>query len=134
MPITTNEVQVLWSASASQSVTASSNATSDAFSINQTCFQASIELKADNESTPGAGDTVTFYLLATLGDPDGATTDEYGTTTQDIPLGTLDTNADDPAIRTVHLGMPLKGGKIYAVNNASSNAITVSACILEQRG
>lgn len=129
MAITVNEVQVKWSGSDSVSVSASGNATSDAFTINQACFQAMIELKADNG---GAGGTIDLYLLATLGDPDGSGSDEYGTATQDIFLARLDAS-DSPAICSVQIPMPLKGGKVYASNNSSSNAITISACILEQR-
>ena len=134
MAITVNEVQILWSTATYLSVGEGANATSDAFVINQTCFQATIECKADNDGTPAGGDTVDFYLLATLGDPDGADASEYGTTTQDLHLAMLDTNAADPAICTVQIPMPLLGGKIYAVNNSAGRAITVSACILEQRG
>jgi len=134
MAITVNEVQVLWSTAAYLSIAATGNGTSDAFVINQTCFQASIECKADNDGTPAAGDTVDFYLLATLGDPDGADASEYGTTTQDMHLAQLNTNLTDPAIATAVLPMPLVGGMIYAVNNSAGRAITVSACILEQRG
>ena len=134
MAITVNEVQVEWSAADSDSVAATGNETSDAFVINQTCFQATIMCKAKNDGVPASGDTVDFYLLATLGDPDGAGASEYGTTTQDIHLATLDTNTTDPAICTVQIPVPLVGGKIYAVNNSAGRAITVSACILEQRG
>jgi len=134
MAITVSEVQVEWSAAAYLSIAAAGNGTSDAFVTNQTCFQATIMCKADNDGEAASGDTVDFYLLATLGDPDGATTSEYGTTTQDIHLCTLDTNTTDPAICTVQIPMPLVGGKIYAVNNSAGRAITVSACILEQRG
>ena len=134
MAITVNEVQVLWSTAAYLSIAAAGNGTSDAFAIDQTCFQATIECKADNDGTPAAGDTVDFYLLATLGDPDGADASEYGTTVQDLHLCTLDTNTTDPAICTVQIPVPLVGGKIYAVNNSAERAITVSTIILEQRG
>ncbi len=134
MTITVVEVQVEWAAADDKSVAANSQELSDAFVINETCFQATIMLKADDDAAPAAGDTVDFYLNATLGDPDGAGASEYGTTTQDIFLATLDTNADDPAIVTVQLPMPLVGGKIYADNNSATDAITVSAIILEQRG
>jgi len=134
MAITVNEVQVLWSTADYLSIAAAGNGTSDAFVINQTCFQATIECKADNDGTPAAGDTVDFYLLATLGDPDGAGDAEYGTTVQGRHLATLNTNTTDPAICTVQILMPLVGGKIYAVNNSAARAITVSAIVLEQRG
>lgn len=136
MAITVNEVQVDWGTGPANnvSIAASGSSTSNAFTINQTCFQATIEVKADNDGTPAAGDTINFYLNATLGDPDGAGASEYGTADQDIPLGMVDTNADDPAIATMQIPMPLVGGKIYAVNNSAGRAITVSATILEQRG
>ena len=135
MAITVNEVQVTWSGPAnSESIAASSTGTSLVVTIDQTCFQAQIMLKADDDAAPAAGDTVTFYLLASLGDPDGAGAAEYGTTTQDIPLGTLDTNTTDPAIMTVSIPMPMVTCKVYAVNNSATDAITVSATILEQRG
>ena len=134
MAITVTETQVVWAAASNKSVAAASAEESDAFTIDQTCFQAMIELKADNDGAAAAGDTVDFYLHATLGDPDGAGASEYGTTTQDIPLGSLDTNITDPAIASVRLPVPLVGGKIYAKNNSAARAITVSATILEQRG
>lgn len=135
MAITVNEVQVEWDGDSStdKSIPSSGNGTSDAFVISQTCFQAQVQLKVDNDGTPASGDTVDFYLQATLGDPDGAGSSEYGTGEQDLHLAALDTNDDDPAIATVQIPMPLVGGKIYAVNNGAS-AITVSATILEQRG
>lgn len=134
MAITVTETQITWAAAASLSVAAAGNGTSDAFTIDQTCFQAQIMCKADNDGTPASGDYASFYLLVSLGDPDGAGAAEYGTTTQDIHLCTLDTNADDPAICTVSLPLPMVGGKIYAVNESAGRAITFSATILEQRG
>lgn len=134
MAITRSETQVTWAAATSKSVAAGGNAESDAFTVDATCFQAQIEVKADNEGTPAAGDIVAFYLHLTLGDPDGAAASEYGTGTQDVALGSLNTNADDPAVMTKRLPLPVLGGKVYAVSSASSNAITVSATILEQRG
>jgi len=134
MAITVTETQVEWAAADSKVVAFADSELSDAFVINQTCFQAMIQLKADNDGAPAAGDSVDFYLQATLGDPDGAGASEYGTEEQDIPLGSLDTNADDPAIASVQLPVPLVGGKIFAVNKSAGRAITVSATILEQRG
>jgi hypothetical protein len=136
MAITVTEVQVEWDGDAStdDSISAAGNSTSDAFVINQACFQAQIELKAKNDGSPASGDTVDFYLQGTLGDPDGASASEYGSGTQDVHLATLDTYVNDPSICVRQLPMPLVGGKIYAVNNSAGRAITVSACILEQRG
>ena len=126
-----NEVQVKWSAADSQSIAATGNATSDVFAFSTNGSFAHIQIKADNEGIPAAGDTVSFFLLLTCGDPDGAGADEYDTVGHAIPLGTLDTNAEDPALRTVNCPM-VKGGRLYAVNNSAGRAITVSACILEK--
>jgi len=134
MAITVSEVQVTWAAANSVSIAAGGNDTSDAFVVDETCFQGTIQLKADNDGEPAAGDIVTFNLLATLGDPDGAGANEYGTTLQDTQLAALDTLRDDPAICTVQIPLPLVGGKIYAANGSAGRAITVSACLLEQRG
>lgn len=133
MAITRNEIQVQWGAVNSVSVASGSEETSDSFAVDATCFQAMLQAKADHGGTPASGDVVRFYLLATLGDPDGDVADEYGTDEQDVFLLALDTNADDPAVASVQIPMPIKGGKILAKNDGAS-AITVSAIILEQRG
>lgn len=126
-----NEIQVKWSAADSLSIGLGSNATSDAFAFSATGSFAHIQLKAKNDGTPAVGDTVEFYLLLACGDPDGSGADEYDTIEHALPLGTLNTNSEDPAIRTVNCPM-VKGGKLYAKNNSAGRAITVSACILEK--
>jgi len=132
MAVANNEQQVTWSSSNSVSVSAGGSQTSDAVSFSATAFDAMITLKADNNGTPASGDTVDFYALLSCGDPDGASSDEYPNDNSDgIFLARLDTDADDPAIATV--GLPVgKGAKVYAKSDASSNAITVSACINEK--
>lgn len=134
MAITKSETQITWSAANSVSVAASGNATSDAFSFDATSLLAMITLKADNNSTPAAGDTVTFYLLYTTGDPDGTGSDEYDSTTQGTLLAVVDTSITDPAQTTVEVCPSAKGGKIYAVNNNATRAITVSATMYETKG
>jgi hypothetical protein len=133
MAVANNEIQVQWdSGNNSKSVSASGTATSDTFSFSATAVDAMVTLKADNTSTPASGDTIELCLLATCGDPDGAATDEYPTDNDDgILLAVLDTYANDPAVKTVNCPVA-KGGKLYARSNASSNAITVSACINEK--
>ena len=135
MAIAKNEIQIQWSSSNSTSVTAGSNATSDAFTFSSTLLPggAGILLKADNNGTPASGDTVAFFILLTCGDPDGATTDEYATDEHTIPV-VLDTNSVDPALKYIEIPAAAKGGKLYAENNAGTNAITVSACIQEITG
>lgn len=135
MSITQNETQVQWAAANSVSVSAGGNQTSDEFNLDASCVAAQIELKADNSTTPAADDQIDFYLLQTLGDPDGASTDEFDTVGHALFLARLDTNDEDPAIKTVPLPIPFKGGKIYATgaDSGTTNAITVSATIREQR-
>jgi len=126
-----NEIQIQWTAANSISIAFGNNATSDVFAFSTNGSFAHTQLKADNDGAAAAGDTVDFFLLLTCGDPDGAGADEYDTVNHAIPLGTLDTNSEDPAIRTVNCPM-VKGGRLYAVNNSAGRAITVSACILEK--
>jgi hypothetical protein len=138
MAITRAETQVTWPTAAnSVSVTAGSNATSEEFNLDATCTRAQISLKADNSTTPAADDIIYFWLLQTSGDPDGASTDEFDTTdsAHALLLAALDTNLDDPAILTVPLPIPQKGGKLYAegATAGSTNSVTVSATITEQR-
>lgn len=136
MALTHVETQVTWdTGNDTDSVTSGSSVESDEISINQTCFQASIALKADNAGTPAAGDTVTFKLLMSMGDTDGTGGDEFDDPEIAYFLIELDTNTVDPIQRSVPMPpMPIKKIKIEATNNAASNTMTVSALILEQRG
>ena len=135
MALVTTEQQVTWSAANSVSIAAGGNSTSDAITPTaDTVFQAKFQLKADNDGTPASGDTVDFYLLESLGDPDGASTAEYATTTHGQHLARLDTNTTDPAGAVVWVPGPYETFKIYAVNNSGGRAITVSVTMLEQTG
>ena len=132
MAVANNEQQITWSSSNSASVSAGGTQASDAASLSATAFAAMVTLKADNDGTPASGDTVDFYALITCGDPDGASTDEYPNDDSDgIFLARLDTYADDPAVATVNLPVG-KAVKLYAKNNSSGRAITVSACVNEK--
>ena len=136
MAITRAETQVTWpTASNTGSVTAGSNVTSEEFNLDATCINAQISLKADNSTTPAADDQIYMWLIQTSGDPDGASTDEFDTVLHALLLGILDTNDEDPAILTVPLPLPQKGGKLYAegATAGTTNTITVSATITEQR-
>jgi len=136
MAITHTESSVLWSAAYSASVSAGGSATSDVLSLDATCVNAQITLKADNSTTAASDDVMYFYLLQSSGDPDGnAVGDEYDTDGHATFLAALDTSVEDPAIKTVPLPLPQKGLKVYAEGSTagSTNAITVSAVVLEQR-
>lgn len=134
MAITRAENQVTWSSSNSTSVSSGSNATSDAVTLDDTCVKAAIHCKADNGGTPASGDTMDFYWAASCGDPDGASTAEYPTDPDNmLYLCTLDTNDTDGDSKIVALPAVPTDGKVYVVNNASSNSITASATIEEMR-
>jgi len=133
MAIAVSEFQILWSTASSLSVAASGTATSDSIAITATVFQAQIQIKLDHSTTPGAADFMEFWLLVTLGDPDGAGADEFATTTQGQFLGILDPQITDPAIAVFPINMPVKEVKLYVENNAAE-AQTVSATILGQTG
>lgn len=137
MAITRTETQITWdTGSNSKSVSASSNGTSDAMSVDASCIAAQLHLYADNAGTPAAGDTVDFYLVQTGGDPIGTGSDVYDSThaSHAVPLGRIDTNAGDPAQITVPLPLPQKAFKVYAVNNDAGSAATVGGTITELRG
>ena len=122
MAVANSEIQVTWSSSNSASVSGGATAASDTMSFSASAFDAMVTLKADNSGTPASGDTVDFYALLSCGDPDGSGADEFPNDDSDgIFLARLDTNSDDPAIATVALPVA-KAVKIFAKNNASSNA------------
>jgi len=136
MAITKAENQVTWAAANSVSVTAGGNQTSDVVTLDVTCFNAAVTLKADNSTTPVAADKIYVWALQTSGDPDGASADEYSTIKHGKLLAILDTFLEDPAIETVPLPVANKSLKLYAegATSGTTNSITVSATITEQRG
>lgn len=135
MTISKSHTQITWpTAVASLSVSAGNSATSEVFSLDETTVDGAIQLKASNDGTPASGDTVAFYLLATVGDPDAEpdSADEFDTDEQGALLAVIDTAADQPAVTTVPLPtVAIKSGKVFAVNQSAGRAITVSAAIYE---
>lgn len=133
MAITKPSTQVEWSGADTISVTSGATQTSDAVTIDATTVGLSLTVKADNSGTPASGDTISVYVLHSTGDPDvdPDDTDEY-----DSPgtlVAVLDTNANDPAIKTVMLNPTIKKMKVRCVSGAASNSITCSAQIMETR-
>lgn len=135
MAITRTETQVTWSAANSVSVGAAGSQTSDDVTLDATCVAAQIHLKADNSTAAATDDQIDFYILQTGGKPDGAGADEFDTNISAQFLCRLDTNAEDPAITTVPLPIPQKAFRVFAtgVDSGTTNPITVSATITEQR-
>ena len=131
MAISKSNTQVTWSSATSKAVGSSSNETSDAHTFSSNSVTAMITVKADLSGTPASGDTVDFFLLYTTGDPDAASSDEYDSVGHGMHIASLDTNADDPAIKTVEIPVSAKGFKVYAKNNDPNATITVSAEVYE---
>lgn len=140
MAITRVETGITWGAAASVTLNAATVFASDAFTFDATCIGGSIAVSADNQGTPAAGDTVTFYLAYTSGDLLGDTGDDYDTDEHAIPIGVVDTYltntpGEDPARRTLMLPSVVpKGAKLLAVApNAATRNIVVRARLTEQR-
>lgn len=138
MAITHTEQQVAWSTINFVDVTTGGNQTSDILALDDTCVNAQITLKADNQGTPTSTDIIYFWLQQSAGDPDNdAGGDEYDTFEGSLFLAAIDTSAtnNDPGVTTVPLPIPQKGIKIYAegATAGTTNTIRVSAVVLEQR-
>ncbi len=136
MPLTRVETKVLFAAANSVTITSGATNTSDIVTLDPTCVDASITLKADNQGTTVSGDTVTVFVLLSSGDPDGAAVaDEYASadSTHARRLGTIDTFVTDPGLITFPYPKTPVKGKLYAVNNGASSVI-FSAVVEEQRG
>jgi hypothetical protein len=135
MAVASNEVQVKWNTgNDTYALGSGSEYTSDEMTYSATAFEATITLKADNSTTPADGDTVDFYLLNSAGDPDGSGSEEFPNDETDGQfLARLDTYTpgNDPAIATIHIPVSVKF-KVFAKNNASTNSITISACVNEK--
>lgn len=129
-----NDGQVKWDTTAnSKSISSGSNYTSDEFSANGAMISGHCNVKVDNNGTPASGDTVEIKILRNCGDPDADpdSADEFETPDAVPVAAVLDTNAADPQLKSIPIA-PCKGYKVWASNNASSNAQTVSANHTEQ--
>ena len=150
MAITRTETQVTWpTASNTATVAAGGNATSEDVALDASCVAAAITLKAEyTAGAPAADDIITFWWLASAGDPDGASTEEYDTPPQSAStsggawrLATLALNLGETSgsgkkmLQTVQLPAAPRRGKLFAegLTAGSTNTITVSATIEEQR-
>lgn len=135
MAITRTESQVTWPTAAnSKAVAAAATEVSEITTLDATCVKAAITCKADNAGTPAAGDIITFYAATTVGDPDGAGTDEYPADVANMEiLCKIDTNDTDADSKTVPFPAVPQKIKVVAVSGASSNSITVSCTIEEMR-
>lgn len=138
--MTRNETQITWAAASSKSVAFGASEVSDAFSFNAGCWDASIQLSADNDGSPASGDLIEFRILYTNGDVLGNTGDDYDTAEHSSLIAVLDTWAsstpgEDPARLTIPLpSVAAKGFQIQATNKSTGRAITVRARVVELVG
>lgn len=133
-----NESQITWSSASSKSVSSATTETSDAFTFNVEDWDGVVQLSADNDGTPAAGDTVDFYIAYTAGDILGDSGSDYDTTEHAQWLARIDTVAantpgEDPGRLTVPIQTAALGFKVIAKNNSSGRAITVRARVVTHR-
>ena len=135
MTVSSGELQVTWDTGNNDSgtIAAAGSDTSDDIAFSGTVFAASIQLEAQNNGTPAAGDVMDFFIQYTNGDVAGTGSDTYDTPAHDAYLATLDTNADNNARKTVPVQAASKAFRIRAVNNAASNTITAAATVYEKK-
>lgn len=134
MAISKSQTQVEWSGADTKSVSSSGNATSDAVVIADTAIAGSLTIKADHSGSPASGDEILAGILYTTGDPDvdPDSADEYDTPGHALPI-VLDTNTENPAIKTIPVDTSATGFKLFVENDGASS-ITVSAQYSEQTG
>jgi hypothetical protein len=120
--------QIAWGGSNTNTIASGNTANSDDFTASTSNVGAEAQLYAKHSGTPASGDTIDFYLQR-KGDPDQDATSEYDN--QGDYIGTVDTNSDDPAKKTIPLG--LMQGQTYRVTatNNGGSGITVGVRITE---
>jgi len=135
MAITRHETQVTWSAANAGTCGVNSELTSDAISVDATCFQAQVHMKALNTTTAATDDQILMWLRQSGGDPDGAGTAEYDSSKGGLRLAVLDTFVQTPFLRTAELPVPQSEFTLHAdgTEYGTTNAIVVSATITEHR-
>lgn len=109
------------------SVAAGGNDESAVTNLHATTFNAKLRLKADNDGTPAANDTMTFKIKY------DTSTFDAETTAHAEELVTLDTNAEDPAVKDIRIDPNSDTFVVRTVNNSSGRAITPSVELVEQR-
>lgn len=130
MAVTSETNQVTWSAANTKSVASSGVETSDDYTFDTNAFEATLVCKANNSGTPASGDTLNIYAQIKE-DPDLDSTQEYAN--QMDFVGSLDTNADDPAIARIQ--MSVEPGQTYrfAMENDGASSITGSIRVIEKK-
>lgn len=139
MALSRVETQVTWSAASSVTLSTAAAVASDAFIFNDADFAASLQISADNASTPNSGDTVACYLAWTTGDVVGGGGNDFDTYEHSQFIMLLDTYAtntpgEDPAVKTVDIPVSATGFVLYVFGaQANSRNIVVKARVSAQR-
>ena len=136
MAITHNEVQVQWSGANTLAVAADATGVSDVVAINTATIAANISVQATNAATRAANAQMSIYVQYSTGDTDQDAADEYDTAKHSGWLGQLDTSdatGETPAQLTAAISPAASNIKIQAVNEGGTDAITVSARLIEIR-
>lgn len=140
MAITRTLTQITWSAASTLTISSNSEQVSDVFTVDDTCFALSIQLAADNQGTPTAGDTATWRIQWSNGDVWADTGDDYDTSEHAQLLQVMDTVAantpgEDPVVRTIDIGRPVAKKFKLAVTcpQAATRNIKVAARVDEHR-
>lgn len=131
MAITRAETRIQFGAANSTSLVSGAAKSSDTVSLATTTVMLGITIKVDNKGTPASGDTCTVYMLPSAGDPDGVSTDEHASNSHGILLAVLNTNLEDPAIRSLEIPSAFQSAQFRFLNNAASNSYTISAVLTE---
>lgn len=130
---------ITWGAAASTTVATSVYVSSDAFLYAVEDWQASIQVNADNTTTPASGDYVDLFANFTSGDVLGDTGNDYDTTEHGVYLGRLntyatDTPGEDPARGTFPLDVAPLGFKLTAyAPQAQTRSIVLRAMVVTHK-
>jgi len=135
MAVTRNDRNVTWdTGSSSKTVSVNTRVDSDAMTFDATDIKGSIQIKADNQGTPAAGDTADFYIKWTT---DGSTydTDEFAEGPYRLDTVAANTPGEDPAVMSIPVEPGrYKGYKLSVVcAQAATRNVIVSAREQTQR-
>lgn len=123
-----NATAITWSSAAFITLNSASQQASDALTFNAEDWEGELQVWADNQGTPAAGDVVNVRIAYTVGDVLGDTGDDYVTNEHaefqfQLDTYSTDTPGEDPASRSCPVRTGAKGFKVVvdAPQGASRN-------------
>lgn len=138
MAVSKGELQVKWNSTADEwtiDPVTNTTRTSEALSFSATAFAAQISCYVEDSSgTPADGDTVTFYIMYSTGDPDATGGDSFDDAMHAQKLCTLD--VFNPSESEMQKTVPIIPGykcKIYAVAAGGTAVYTIAAKVYEMK-